>query len=67
MNRKYVQILAQIVHRLITYKKDNSHMEEAIDSPVKFPLTATGTKPQWLYWFRTNHNCLLWRVTLDSR
>lgn len=67
MNRKYVQILAQMVHSLITFKKDKPHMEEAIDSPVKFPLTATGTKPQWLYWLRTNHDCLLWRVTLDSR
>lgn len=43
MNRKYVQILAQMVHSLITFKKDKPHMEEAIDSPVKFPLTATGT------------------------
>ena len=67
MNRKYVQALTQMVHILITYKKDKSHVEDAIDSPIKFPLTATGTKPQLLYLLRTNHNRLLWRVTLGPR
>lgn len=52
-----------MVYSLITFKKDKPHMEEAIDSPIKFPFNC--------YWNQNHSGCIgleqittaFWRVT----